>query len=280
VESLAAASNYAGIIFVSDGGDDEQVIPILQNIKPIVSIERVAIKHSETVEQTYMIMGRYLRMLVFDPRYSRWVLGVPGLILLLSGILIVANQTLAAELLALLIIGGAFFIRGFNLDRWIQGILSRGPYGYIRLFTTVTSALVVVVGLSGGYNQVVIQDANAVAVVTAHPSQLFVELGSMAGYFIAGSLLLVSIGVAIYASGGLLAHMVRGSSRMWRDAVAIALLVLLYYPIQTFATILTGGQRGAPLLLVSYILLGLAIIFGITAIVVPRVRTRASVAAE
>ncbi len=280
VESIVNSGSYAGIVLVSDGADDEQVIPILQNIKPIVSVERVTIKHSETVEQNYMIMGRYLRMLVFDTRYSKWVLGVPGVILLLAGILVISNQALAAELATLLIIGGAFIIRGFDLDRWLVGILSRGPYGYIRLFTTVTSVLVVVVGISAGYNQVNIQDSAAVAIVVAHPSEFFVQVGNLAGYFIAGSLVLVSIGVAIYASGGLLAHLVRGSSRIWRDGVAIALLVLLYYPINTFATILEGGQRNAPILLISYVLLGMAFIFGLTAIVVPRVRTRASVAAE
>ncbi|HME19306.1 MAG TPA: DUF373 family protein, partial [Nitrososphaerales archaeon] len=35
-----------GIVLVSDGGDDEQVIPVLQGLKPIVSVHRVTVKHS------------------------------------------------------------------------------------------------------------------------------------------------------------------------------------------------------------------------------------------
>ncbi|HXW37367.1 MAG TPA: DUF373 family protein [Nitrososphaerales archaeon] len=278
VEAVIGDGRFSGIIFVSDGGDDEQVMPLLQNIRPIVSVVRVAIKHSESVEQTYMVLGRYLRMLVFDPRYSKWVLGVPGVILLLAGILIAANQTLAAELLALLIIGGAFAVRGFNLDRWLAGILSRGPYGYVRLFSTIASGLVILVGISSGY---ALASASAQAAsVVAHPSLLLVDAGILAGYFISGALFLVSIGLIIYTTGSMLAHLVRGSQRAWRDGVAILMVVLLYYPVGTFASILIGAQRESDILLVSYILLGLAVIFGLTTVIVPRVRTRATVAAE
>jgi len=157
VEGLLKELRFVGIVFVSDGGDDEQVIPILQSIKPIVSVERVAVKHSQTVEETYLVLGRYLRMLVFDPRYSRWALGVPGLILLLAGILIVTNNLFAAQIATLLIIGGAAFTRGFNLDRTVAGLLGRGPYGYIRLFSLVTGVLVIFVGLSTGAGYIVAQ---------------------------------------------------------------------------------------------------------------------------
>ncbi len=119
VEQLLSNGNYTGIILVSDGGDDEHVIPVLQTLKPIVSVVRVAVKYSKTVEETYLVLGRYLRMLVFDPHYSKWFLGVPGLVLLFSGVLLVSGQIVAAQLATLLILGGAFFIRGFNFDRSI-----------------------------------------------------------------------------------------------------------------------------------------------------------------
>ena len=35
-----------------------------------------------------MVLGRYLRMLVFEPRYSKWAIGVPGLPLLFAGVLV------------------------------------------------------------------------------------------------------------------------------------------------------------------------------------------------
>ena len=277
IESLLHNAEYTGIVFVSDGGDDEQIIPVLQGMKPVVSVERVAVKHSETVEQTYLVLGRYFRMLIFDPRYSKWALGVPGLIFLLATILILFGQGFAALVASLSIIGAAFFIRGFNLDRWIADILSRGPYGYLRLFSTVTSALVVLVGISTGYAGL---PKSLVADVAAKPTLFLTYGGILTGYFLEDALLLVWVGLAIYATGTLLALMLRGGGGAWRDAVVLVMLALLYFPILTFAAFLVGGTRESTILLISYVLVGLALIFGLTTVVYPRIRTRGSVATE
>src|ERR1700730_11879962 len=87
VEELLSKREYSGIVLISDGAEDELVIPILQTLKPIVSVRRIVVKHSRSVEENYMVLGRYLRMLIFDPRYSKWVVGIPGVILLLVGLL-------------------------------------------------------------------------------------------------------------------------------------------------------------------------------------------------
>jgi putative membrane protein len=284
VEGLLAGSNYTGIVFVSDGGEDEQIIPVLQGMKPVVSVLRVAVKHSQSVEQTYLVLGRYLRMLVFDSRYSKWALGVPGVIFLMATILIVFNQGFAALVATLVIIGGTFIIRGFNLDRWIAEILSRGPYGYIRLFSTVTSFLVVLVGISNGYG-IMARQTNAegyilVNLVQANPGLLLTLGGTLVGYFLQGSLLLVWAGLAIYATGTLLARLLRGGAGAWRDAVLLVMLGLLYFPILSFADFLVGGQRASEFALITYVLVGLAAIFGLTSALYPRIRTRGTDAAE
>ncbi|HUI86945.1 MAG TPA: DUF373 family protein [Nitrososphaerales archaeon] len=287
VESLLRSGNFTGIVFVSDGGDDELIMPVLQGMKPVVSVVRVAVKHSETVEQTYLVLGRYLRMLVFDPRFSRWALGVPGLIFLLASILLVFGQGFAALLATLIIIGGAFIVRGFNLDRWIAEILSRGPYGYIRLFSTVTSALVILVGISTGYADMsakaipgTVPLQTYVEVVSADPAKLFAYGGVLAGYFMEGALILVWVGLAIYATGTMLARLLRGGEGAWRDAVVLVMLALLYFPILTFAAFLVGGTRASEIELISYVLVGLAAIFGLTSLIYPRIRTRGGAVSE
>ena len=90
---------------------------MLQSMKPIVSVVRIAVKHSRTVEETYMVLGRYLRMLVFDQRYSKWVIGVPGVILLFAGVLVLFGRAFEAGIAILLIVGVAFLVRGFGIDR-------------------------------------------------------------------------------------------------------------------------------------------------------------------
>ena len=73
-------------VLVSDGEDDERVIPVIQTIVPVISIQRVIIKHSRSVEYSYAVMGRYIKMLVYDPRYSKFFLGVPGALLIATGL--------------------------------------------------------------------------------------------------------------------------------------------------------------------------------------------------
>jgi putative membrane protein len=274
VASLVKQMEFTGIVFVSDGGDDEQLLPILQNLRPIVSVERVTVKHSQSVEETYLVLGRYLRMLVFDARYSKWALGVPGVLLLLAGILIISNRIFEAQLATLLIVGGAFFVRGFGLDRAVAGMLSKGPYGYIRVFSDVTGLLVVLVGVASGYDYMLGQAGAIVAAVAVNPS-LFLSFGTqLSGYLIDGALPLVWAGVAIGAVGTLLSNIARDSPRWRREAFILVMLALLYFPVETFSIFLIGGEGPSSILLVSYILVGLAVIFGVTVFLYPRVRIR------
>ena len=62
-------------VIVSDGEDDEVVIPIVQAIVPILSVQRVIIKQSRSVEYSYAILGRYIKMLVFDHSILKIFLG-------------------------------------------------------------------------------------------------------------------------------------------------------------------------------------------------------------
>ncbi len=274
VETVLGSKEYTGVVLVSDGGEDEYVIPIVQSLAPIVSVERVAVKHSETVEETYQVLGRYLRMLVFDPRYSKWALGVPGLILVLAGVLIIFGQFLDAELAILLIVGGAFLVRGFSIDRTVALLLRRGPTGYIRLFSMAASLLIVIVGILQGYNAMV--TSPGWVLLAAKPSEISVYGAQLVGDMIGGSLALVWGGVAIYFGGALLSHIARQSRRWRRDGYLLLMLAILYFPFKTFSVFLENpSSTGAPFLLVSYVLIGLAAIFALTVAIYPRVRTKA-----
>ena len=72
------------------------------------------------------MLGRYLRMLVYDPRYSRFVIGVPGSIFVFAGVLILVGRAFEAGIAILLILGTAFLIRGFSLDK-LGGLDAQQP---------------------------------------------------------------------------------------------------------------------------------------------------------
>ena len=55
-----------GAVIVSDGEDDESVIPVVQNVVPIVSVQRVVMRVSRSLEYSYAVFGSYLKMVVYD----------------------------------------------------------------------------------------------------------------------------------------------------------------------------------------------------------------------
>jgi len=279
VENVLSRDAFSGIVLVSDGVEDEQILPIVQSLKPIVSVVRIVVKHSRTVEETYLVLGRYLKMLINDPRYSRFVIGVPGVILLFAGILILFNRAFEAGIAILLILGTAFLIRGFSLDKLLTSMLSSRPYGYLRLFSTVASVIIFLVAISTGYTYMDLKDAYGVQQVGLNAA-LFLNYGpTLVGYYLLGALPLVWASFAIYHIGALLAHLARGSPRVWRDGVLIVLLGLLYLPMSQFAVFLTG-QPNSSILLVSEVLVGLAATFALVTAVYGRIRSRASLLKE
>ena len=80
-------------MIVSDGEDDESVIPVIQNVLPVVSVQRVVMKVSRSVEYSYAVFGKYLKMIAYDSKYSKFFLGVPGILLLIGGIATVFELT-------------------------------------------------------------------------------------------------------------------------------------------------------------------------------------------
>jgi putative membrane protein len=273
IENLLSRSQFSGIVLVTDGAEDEQILPIIQPMVPVASLVRIAVKHSKTVEETYMVLGRYLRMLVFDPRYSRWVVGVPGVIFLFAGVLILFGRAYEAGIAILLILGSAFFVRGFGVDRSVAAMLSQRPYGYLRIFSAVAATLIFLVGLSNGYGSMTAHDSAGVAAVAANPGQFLIIGPTLVGYYLEGAIPLIWAAYAIYLVGTLLAHIARGSRRVWRDGVLIVLLGLLYLPVDQFAIVLTGGANSS-VLLISYVLVGLAVTFAVVTALYGRIRNR------
>jgi putative membrane protein len=68
-----------GWIIITDGAEDEQVMPLLQSRAKIISTEKVTIKQAETVESTFYTIKEALK----DPGVASLFLGVPGIVLII-----------------------------------------------------------------------------------------------------------------------------------------------------------------------------------------------------
>jgi putative membrane protein len=238
---------------ISDGEDDEAVVPVIQTMIPVISVQRIIIKHSRSVEYSYAVLGRYIKMLVYDPRYSKFFLGVPGALLVVSGLATVLGLTREALALVMSILGGAFIIRAFDIDKSLGSLGRPTPTGFIRIFSVFAGVLIILVsivnGLSNIPGEVLIQkDMNFIDIITNRV---------IIGNFVHGTITLMWIGIGTILIGSLLSNWFKGSVRAMSDILRLVVLALLYIPILQFTSVLTEGTN--PFTLISSLFIGLAI---------------------
>ncbi|MEM4076368.1 MAG: DUF373 family protein, partial [Metallosphaera sp.] len=65
-------------ILVYDSPEDAKAIPLIESRLKIVGIERIIVEQHRGVEETYILLGKYIKKLATERRYSRLFLGVPG----------------------------------------------------------------------------------------------------------------------------------------------------------------------------------------------------------
>ena len=243
-----------GAVIVSDGEDDEMVIPIIQNVIPVVSVQRVVMKVSRTIEHSYALFGKFLKMVVYDPRYSKFFLGVPGILLLIGGIGVLTGYT--AEIFAVLvgILGGAFLIRAFDIDKAWSNWAKPTPEGFIRLFTLITGLILIAGSIPAGITNVGAENLPAdLGIINIITDKIVI------GQFVSGMIPFLWIGVGTIFVGILFNNWLNRKLRHISDILRVIVLVSLYPTIYQFTNILIYEESSFSLLL------PLVIGFGVTA---------------
>jgi putative membrane protein len=225
-----------GAVIVSDGEDDESVIPVIQNVLPVVSVQRVVMKVSRSVEYSYAVFGKYLKMLAYDSKYSKFFL-------LIGGVATVFGYT--AEIFAVLvsILGGAFLIRAFDIDRVWSSWSKPTPMGFIRMFTMVAGVLLILSSIPAGIGSVdtelVETDAQLISIIT---DKIIV------GQFVSGVIPILWIGLGSIFAGTLLSNWIGGIPRQISDILRIIVLGALYPTVLQFTNIMIYSEPSLTLI--------------------------------
>ncbi|MDH3780484.1 MAG: DUF373 family protein [Nitrosopumilus sp.] len=232
-----------GAVIVSDGEDDESVIPVIQNVLPVVSVQRVVMKVSRSVEYSYAVFGKYLKMLAYDSKYSKFFLGVPGILLLIGGVATVFGYS--AEIFAVLvsILGGAFLIRAFDIDRVWSNWSKPTPMGFIRMFTMVAGILLILSSVPSGVSSVdpelIKSDMQLITIITDKV---------IVGQFIAGALPILWIGMGSIFAGTLLSNWMGEIPRQISDILRLIVLAALYPTVIQFTNIMIYDEPSLTLI--------------------------------
>jgi len=142
--------NANSVIIVSDGAEDEFILPIVQSRIKLDGVKRVVIRQSESLESTYYT----IKKLFEDPKIANTIFIPVGLILLLFAIFSLAQHPEGALIVISAFIGVFLLFRGLGLDDVLVGIAqsvkSSFYGGSISFVTYVVAIALAVIGTAQG----------------------------------------------------------------------------------------------------------------------------------
>jgi len=145
LDKVIAETKATTCILVTDGAEDEYVIPIIQSRIPVSSIRRVIVNQMPNLEGTYYI----LKKLFDDPKISRMVFIPIGLAMLLYASAYLLGAPGLATIVVVGVIGCFLLYKGFGFDEFAHGItdalrlsLSRGRFSFVTYTTTILLAII------------------------------------------------------------------------------------------------------------------------------------------
>lgn len=226
LDSVLAQFKADGVIFISDGASDEQVIPTIVSKIPIISVRRVFVQQEKSVEETYVLFARYLKKLG-EPQYSKLALGVPGIIIL-SMIALYYADLLNYALLSLgIILGAVLIIKGFSVDSFIKSAWEASP---IKLIAAIIATLISAVSFYRGIN---------IALALAPPAADAARFVSM---LMVNTMDLLALGIAVYILGSLVVKYLDDSPKLWHEIVGIVALIFIRQMVLDLAPIIENPQ--------------------------------------
>jgi len=269
IKSVLKKFSANGAVIVSDGEDDEMVIPVIQNIIPIVSVQRVVMQVSRTIEHSYAVFGKFLKLVMYNPKYSKFFLGVPGILLLIGGIGAVTGYN--AEIFAVLIsiLGGAFLIRAFDIDKAWVNWAKPTPEGFTRMFTLITGLILIAASVPAGITSVsAVYTSGNVEIANLLTNEVVV------GQFVSGMIPFLWIGLGTIFVGILFSNWLNRKLRHISDILRLVVLVALYPTVHQFTNILMYEESSFSLILP--LVAGFAVTAASATLLIRRYRKRGS----
>jgi len=246
------------IILVTDGYSDEEIVPIINSRIPILSIKHVVVKHSRSVEETYAVLGRYLRMLWSETPYKIYFLAIPGVIVAIFGLSILLDLTNLAISLSFIIAGLAMIVKGLGVDEYIYN-LSKAPFSeYIRLASYVISVISLFAGIYLSYLS--IADLPEFKYILSNPPSILTYGIPVITTFLPNFLLTATVTTFIYVFGMSLYSIATGKYyRIIRYLLVLESTLIIFIAGNEAAKVLLNPEYGLTNLLI-YISIGLMIL--------------------
>ncbi|MCW3996189.1 MAG: DUF373 family protein [Candidatus Bathyarchaeota archaeon] len=219
------------VILVSDGFSDEAVLPLVESRVPVSSVRRIVIKHSESIEETAAVFTKYIRLLIDEPKYARMALGLPGILVLIFGVLwaidnlkIYPGALYYYGIAIVIVVGGFLLLKGFGVDK-----ATRDLYKWAKEYTppplpVQISNYAIIAGILCIAISVYLGIANVNISAAPLPTSIGAWLESMPKiitFFLWGVEDLLIVGISIVLLGRSIRLYVERDSRLLRNVALI-----------------------------------------------------------
>jgi len=269
IKSVLKKFSADGAVIVSDGEDDEMLIPVIQNVIPVISVQRVVMQVSRTIEHSYAVFGKFLKLVMYNPKYSKFFLGVPGILLLIGGIGAVTGYNVEIFAVLITILGGAFLIRAFDIDKAWTNWAKPTPEGFTRMFTLITGLILIAASVPAGITTVSPENISGdVGIINLITDEVVI------GQFVSGMIPFLWIGLGTIFVGILFSNWLNRKLRHISDLLRIIVLIALYPTVHQFTNILMYEESSFSLILP--LVAGFAVTAASATLLIRRYRKRGS----
>jgi len=150
LDQLLKITGASSVVVVTDGSEDEFVLPLVSSRFKIDAVSRVVVKQSKTIESTYFMIKKMLS----DPKIARITLVPIGIILLVYSIFSIARYPEWGSGAIALALGLYLILKAYGLETSIENYFSALKTalveGRISFITYVLSVMLLVIGVVQG----------------------------------------------------------------------------------------------------------------------------------
>jgi putative membrane protein len=186
-------------------------------------VKTVVIEQSRSVEQTYILIWRYIRKILEEPRLSRLAIGYPGFLLVLIGIMALFNLLQQALLIAIIFLGLVMIVRGFNLEDIFITMWKRNPSGtLLTAMGFVVLAIAIMLTILG----------------TVSSYQMYQKDFKVVGGLLENFSWLYGLSIALPLLGAFVRRVLARSIKAWRYGIALTLIVMFSILLRDIGAVL------------------------------------------
>lgn len=151
-EKVRSQVDVEDVVLITDGAEDDYILPIIQSRAKISSVQRVSVKQSRQLEDTYY---RLIKILDDEKVQKQFLLPI-ALVLIVWSIFVLLDMGSSGMGAILLTLGAYLLVRVFrlekNLFKFFGEIKSGFLTGKLTLYTSFIAAVILVASMFLSYN--------------------------------------------------------------------------------------------------------------------------------